>query len=77
MASIPENKSEPRKLFFSEMPATLQQLILDMISRIEQKFDEEESDLLTSDLRGFVAGKYAYSATDASSKMAKLLRMLT
>ena len=77
MASIPENKSEPGKLFFSEMPATLQQLILDMISRIEQKFDEEESDLLTSDLKGFVAGKYAYSATDASSKMAKLLRMLT
>ena len=74
---IPEQKSEPDKLFFAEMPTTLQELILDLIGRIEEKFDEEETDLITGDLRGFVAGSYAYSPADASSKMAKLLRMLT
>ena len=74
---IPEQKSEPDKLFFAEMPTTLQELILDLIGRIEEKFDEEETDLITADLRGFVAGSYAYSPADASSKMAKLLRMLT
>jgi hypothetical protein len=70
-------KKASEKIPFTDVPPSLQELIRDMIGRIENKFDEEETDLMTADLKGFIAGRYNYTPSEMSSQMAKLLRALT
>ena len=65
------------KLWFSAVPPALQDLIKDMVFKINEKFDEEESDIIAGDMKKYVKGEIAYTQNEISSRMAKMLRTLT
>lgn len=65
------------KIKFSDVPLPLQELIHDLIERVENKIGLEDADLCSSDIKGFIAGQYDYTQSELSSQMAKHLRMLT
>jgi hypothetical protein len=69
---------QTEKIRFSDVPPALQDLMKDMISRVEDKLgDPKEADEATADLRSFMSGGDYYSQADISSQMSKLLRLLT
>ena len=65
------------KIKFSDVPPALQELIHDLIERVENKIGLEDADLCSSDIKGFIEGRYKYTQSELSSQMAKHLRMLT
>ena len=65
------------KIKFSDVPPALQELIHDLIERVENKIGLEDAEICSSDIKGFIAGRYDYTQTELSSQMAKHLRMLT
>ena len=65
------------KIKFSDVPPALQELIHDLIERVENKIGLEDADICSSDIKGFIAGRYEYTQSELSSQMAKHLRMLT
>lgn len=69
-------KDELPKLWFADLPPALQQLITDLIRKIADKFDEEETEMIAWELKGFVRGDCTYTENEISSKMAKVLRNL-
>ena len=69
-------KDELPKLLFADLPPALQQLITDLIRKIANKFDEEETEMIAWELKGFVRGDCTYTENEISSKMAKVLRNL-
>jgi hypothetical protein len=65
------------KIKFSDVPPALQELIHDLIERVENKIGLEDAEICSSDIKGFIAGRYDYTQSELSSQMAKHLRMLT
>jgi hypothetical protein len=68
---------DAQKIRFSDIPPALQQLMEDMITRVEAKIGKEDADIATKDLNTFMSGGDYYSQSEISSQMAKLLRLLT
>jgi hypothetical protein len=48
-----------------------------MITKVEEKIGQEDADIATQELRGFMSGSDVYSQGEVSSQMNKLLRLLT
>jgi hypothetical protein len=70
-------KMESEAIMFTDVPPALQQLIHDIIQRVEDKIGEEDGDVCSAGLKGFIAGRYKYTQAEISAQMAKHLRMLT
>jgi hypothetical protein len=70
-------KKASGQITFADVPPALQQLMLEMIQRVEDKIGEEDGEVCSADLRGFIEGRYSYTQSEVSSQMAKHLRMLT
>jgi hypothetical protein len=51
--------------------------MLEMIQRVEDKIGEEDGEVCSAGLKGFIEGRYSYTQAEISSQMAKHLRMLT
>ena len=68
---------ESEQLTFADVPPALQELIHDLIQRVENTIGLEEAEECSFDLRGFIEGRYKYTQSELSSQMAKHLRMLT
>ena len=69
--------ADAEKIRFSDVPPALQKLMEDMIKKVEDKIGQEDADIATEELRGFMSGADYYNQSEISSKMAKLLRLLT
>jgi hypothetical protein len=69
--------ADAEKIRFSDVPPALQKLMEDMIKKVEDKIGKEDADIATEELRGFMSGADYYNQSEISSKMAKLLRLLT
>jgi len=65
------------KLRFSDVPPALAKLMEDMIEKVENKIGAEDAAEATAELKSFMAGGDVYSQGEISSKMNKLLRLLT
>jgi hypothetical protein len=70
-------KNQAEKVRFSDLPPALQQLMEDMIDRVEKKIGKDDAAEVTAGLKGFLSGSDVYSQSDISSQMAKMLRLLT
>jgi DNA-binding ferritin-like protein len=70
-----ENQSQ--KIRFSDVPSALADLMKDMIQKVEAKIGKEDAGEVTKDLKSFMAGGDVYSQSEISSKMNRLLRLLT
>ncbi len=68
---------ESEQLTFADVPPALQELIHDLIQRVENTIGLEEAEECSFDLRGFIEGRYKYTQPELSSQMAKHLRLLT
>lgn len=68
---------QAQKIRFSDVPPALRKLMKDMIKKVEEKVGQEDADVATQELRGFMSGSDYYSQSEISSQMAKLLRLLT
>lgn len=66
-----------QKIRFSDVPPSMRQLIEDMIDRVEAKIGQEDADIATEKLRGFMSGADYFNQSEISSEMSKLLRLLT
>ena len=69
--------SDTEKVRYSDLPPALKGLIKDMISRVEEKIGQKDSDEATTDLKSFMSGGDYYSQSEISSQMSRLLRLLT
>jgi hypothetical protein len=65
------------KIRFSDIPPALQDLMEDMIKKVEDKIGKEDADVATKELKGFMSGADYYNQSEISSQMSKLLRLLT
>jgi hypothetical protein len=70
-------KNQAQKVRFSDLPPALQQLMTNMIDRVEKKIGKDDAADATSGLQGFISGSDVYSQGEISSEMAKMLRLLT
>ena len=70
-------QEESEQLTFADVPPALQELIHDLIARVENSIGLEEAEECSFQLRGFIEGEYKYTQSELSSQMAKHLRMLT
>ena len=70
-------QEESEQLTFADVPPALQELIHDLIARVENKIGFEDAEECSFQLRGFIEGEYKYTQSELSSQMAKHLRMLT
>ena len=69
--------ADAEKIRFSDIPPALKELMKDMIERVEDKIGQEDADIVTKDLKSFMAGGDYYNQSEISSHMSKLLRLLT
>ena len=65
------------KIRFSDIPPALQDLMEDMVKKVEDKIGKEDADIATKELKSFMSGADYYNQSEISSKMSKLLRLLT
>jgi hypothetical protein len=65
------------KLRYSDLPPALQNLMDEMMTRVEDKIGKKDADIATEQLRSFKSGADVYSQAEISSQMSKLLRLLT
>jgi hypothetical protein len=70
-----ENQSQ--KIRFSDVPPALADLMKDMIQKVEARIGKEDAGDITKELKSFMAGGDVYSQSEISSKMNRLLRLLT
>lgn len=78
IANLPLPFDNPaQKVRYSDLPPSLQGLIEDMISRVEDKIGKKDADIATAELRSFKSGSDVYGQSDISSQVNKLLRLLT
>ena len=70
------NRKEPEKFLFKNISPTLKVLIHQMIEKMESKFDEEEINVSTGELKRFVAGDSRFTENEISDQLSRILRML-
>lgn len=69
--------NQAQKVRYSDLPPALQDLMKNMIKKVEEKIGKEDADIATQELRGFMSGSDVYSQGEVSSQMNTLLRLLT
>jgi hypothetical protein len=78
IASLPfDFGMEAQKIRYSDVPAPLQDLMEEMISKVEDKIGDEDAAEATADLKKFMSGGDYFNQSEISSQMSKLLRLLT
>lgn len=70
-------ENQAQKIRYSDLPASLKNLVDSLIERVEQKIGKEDADIATKDLRGFMSGNDFYSQAEVSSQLNRMLRLLT
>jgi hypothetical protein len=65
------------KVSFKSSSPTLQILIGQMIQRAEEKFDELGVEETVGDLKRFASGEIQYTSEEMSSKLSRVLRLLS
>lgn len=70
-------ENQAQKIRYSDLPASLKNLVDSLIERVEQKIGKEDADIATKDLRGFMSGSDYYSQAEVSSQLNRMLRLLT
>ena len=68
---------DAQKIRFSDVPPVLQELIRDMITRVEDKIGDEDAAEATQGLKTFMSGGDYFNQGEISGQMSKLLRLLT
>lgn len=68
---------DAEKIRFSDVPPALQDLMKEMIARVEEKIGQEDADIATEKLKAFMSGSDLFSQSEVSSEMSTLLRLLT
>ena len=68
---------QTEKVRYSDLPPSLQNLMDDMMERVEAKIGKEDARIANADLEAFKSGSDVYSQGEISSQMSKLLRLLT
>ncbi len=68
---------DAQKVRFSDLPPALQDLMKDMITRVEKKIGPEDADIATKKLQTFLSGSDVFNQSEISAEMSKLLRLLT
>ena len=70
-------EKQTQKLRYSDLPPSLKQLTETLIKKVEAKIGNEEADIATAELKGFMSGSDVYNQSEISSQLNKLLRLLT
>jgi hypothetical protein len=68
---------EADKLRFSDLPSGLQDLIGNMMDRVDSKIGKKDGDIANASLKSYMSGADVYSQGEIQSQMSKLLRLLT
>ena len=68
---------DAQKIRFSDVPPVLQDLMRDMITRVEDKIGDKDAAEATQGLRTFMSGGDYFNQGEISGQMSKLLRLLT
>ncbi len=68
---------DAQKIRFSDVPPVLQDLMRDMITRVEDKIGDKDAAEATAGLKTFMSGGDYFNQGEISSQMSKLLRLLT
>jgi hypothetical protein len=68
---------DAQKIRFSDVPPVLQDLMRDMIARVEDKIGDKDAAEATQGLRTFMSGGDYFNQGEISGQMSKLLRLLT
>jgi hypothetical protein len=69
--------NQARKVRYSDLPPSLQNLMDDMMDRVEAKIGKDDAKIANADLAAFRTGSDVYSQGEISAQMSKLLRLLT
>ena len=69
--------NQARKVRYSDLPPSLQNLMDDMMDRVEAKIGKDDAKIANADLTAFRTGSDVYSQGEISAQMSKLLRLLT
>jgi hypothetical protein len=69
--------NQAQKVRYSDLPPALQDLMDNMVARVEEKIGQEDADIATQSLKDFKRGADVYSQSNISAQMSKLLRLLT
>jgi hypothetical protein len=69
--------NQAEKVRYSDLPPSLQNLMDDMMTRVEAKIGKDDAAIANADLNAFRSGSDVYSQGEISSQMSKLLRLLT
>jgi hypothetical protein len=78
IASLPLSfGSDTEKLRFSDLPSSFQDLVKNMVKRVEDKIGKKDADVATSKIRDLMSGGDLLSQQELSSEMSKILRLLT
>lgn len=70
-------ENQAQKIRYSDLPASLKNLVDSLLERVEQKIGKEDADIATKELRGFMSGNDFYSQAEVSSQLNRMLRLLT
>ena len=69
--------NQAQKVRYSDLPPALQDLVENMITKVEEKIGQKDADIATKEMKAFMSGSDVYSQSDISSQMNTLLRLLT
>lgn len=69
--------NQAQKVRYSDLPPALQDLVENMIQKVEEKIGQKDADIATKEMKAFMSGADVYSQSDISSQMNTLLRLLT
>jgi hypothetical protein len=68
---------ETKKMRFSDLPAPLQKLTLDMMERVEKRIGDKEADEAHKELQSYISGGRLMTQSNISAELSKMLRLLT
>ena len=70
-------ENQAQKIRYSDLPASLKNLIDDMLDKVEAKIGKKDADEATQELKGFMSGSDLYSQAEVSAQLNRMLRLLT
>jgi hypothetical protein len=68
---------QTEKVRYSDLPSSLQNLMDDMMEKVEAKIGKDDAKIANADLEAFRSGSDVFSQGEISGQMSKLLRLLT
>jgi len=78
IANLPLNFGDQTKVMrFSDLPLETQNLVREMIDRVNKHIGQKDGEVATKGVRDFMSGSIMFNQSQISSEMSKLLRILT